>query len=877
MDSFGTAEEAKQRVKEVIEIHDNAGFHIRNFISNDFETITDIPSDRRIHTSVREIEDKTVDNEKVLGIFWNTDRDTIEFKVNLDKMPKEVRLERRLPTKAEVLSFLMSTYDPLGLIANITIHGKILMQELHKTTVEWKNAIPEKLYPQWKEWLEIVKTAANISIPRCMTDGNSSFVKLHTFVDASDRAYAACVYLQTPTTIALISAKSKVAPIKLLSIPRLELQAAVLGTRLVDTVKEEMRLQVLSNTMWSDSQTVLAWIHSEQRKYKQFVSHRIGEILESTAIEQWRWIPSNKNPADEATKQVKTNSKWYNGPEFLKYPESDWPTSKFSTTNEELKEFIGFHTTEDFKFIQLEDRSSWWRLVKDLTWVLKFIQWIKDKKNFNKRFEIEDVERVENLLYRKVQWELYPNEMHDLVQNYSLTKPSPLMKLTPFLDDEGVMRSGSRLNNDSKRKMCVKIPIILPQNHRIVLLLVKSYHERYLHRNTRVVMDAIEQKYMIHNLNAVLKRVESACPTCIIRKAQPSAPQMAVLKECRTDSVTYPFIQTGVDYFGPFEVKVKRSTEKRWGVIFTCMATRAVHLEMAESLSTDCFIRLLRDFQAQYGRISHLHSDNGTNFKGACNEMKRLIDEINNTMGNYEAAKMKIKWTFNPPGSPHFGGAWERLIGVIKTSLKEMLASFQKRTPSPEELRSMFKQCQFIMNSRPLVTSFHDINDEVLTPFHFTILRAGEYIPPYAPRCHVLSDKTWESVQKRADSFKELWEKRYLTSLRKRNKWTNKVEPLAIDDFVIISDDDLVNKKWIRGVITNVNQSGSGQVRSAEIRTSTGIVTRPSTTIAVADIQDSFDKKIEQVSTKPVEEHRVNYHQEVRNHKRKHVESNFPN
>ena len=456
----------------------------------------------------------------------------------------------------------MSIYDPLGLIANITVHGTILMQELHKVTSEWKNAIPENLYPLWKESIETVQTAENISIPTCMTDGNSSYVKLHTFVDASERAFAACVYLQTSTTITLITAKSKVAPIKTLSIPRLELQAAVLGTRLVDTVKEEMRLQVLSNTIWSDSQTVLAWIHSEHRKYKQFVSHRIGEILESTTMEQWRWIPSNKNPADEATKQVEGNLKWYNGPEFLKHPESDWPVNKFATTQEDLKEFIALHTTEHFQIVRENDYSEWWRLVKHLTVMLKFTQWIKDKKNFYKCFNLEDVERIENLLYRKVQWEMYPNEMEDLVQNYSLTKPSPLMKLTPFLDDEGVMRSGSRLNNDSQRNMCVKIPIILPQNHRIVLLLIKAYHERYLHKNTRVVMDAIEQKYMIHNLRAVLKRVESACSSCIIRKAKPIAPQMAALKECRTDSVTYPFVQTGVDYFGPFDVKVKRSTEK---------------------------------------------------------------------------------------------------------------------------------------------------------------------------------------------------------------------------------------------------------------------------------------------------------------------------
>ena len=166
-------------------------------------------------------------------------------------------------------------------------------------------------------------------------------------MDASELAFAASVFIKSwhkeSTCVRLLTAKAHVAPKHALSIPRMELDAAVLGTKLTDTVTKELRLPVKRCVFWSDSRTVLAWIQSSHRRYNIFVAHRIGLILTFTSMDQWRWVPSKENPADEATKPIDKNSIWLDGPAFLRKTEEDWPKpEKFSTTDE-VREFVGIH------------------------------------------------------------------------------------------------------------------------------------------------------------------------------------------------------------------------------------------------------------------------------------------------------------------------------------------------------------------------------------------------------------------------------------------------------------------------------------------------------------------------------------------------------
>ncbi|XP_055614840.1 uncharacterized protein LOC129761155 [Toxorhynchites rutilus septentrionalis] len=330
LDSFEELDKAAEIVLHVMKIHDHAGFHIRNFVSNSRKLFQSLPSERVQISGIKMFEEKDSMTEKVLGVYWNTTSDTLGYQIKLDKLGSDVTQMLRLPTKREVLAFVMSVYDPLGLISNITVHGRILILEERTGEVE-----------------------------------------LHTFVDASEKAFCACVYVRSVSGntphVRLLSAKSRVAPVKPLSIPRLELQAAVLGSRLTKTIVEETRLKIVSKTFWSDSQTVLSWIKSPKRR-STFVMHRVGEILEDNRKNEWRWVPTDENPADEGTKEKLGKSQWFEGPDFLKLSESSWPSTEEKETGEELRETVLVHEELcKLSFIdKYKEYSDWWKLVKNL-------------------------------------------------------------------------------------------------------------------------------------------------------------------------------------------------------------------------------------------------------------------------------------------------------------------------------------------------------------------------------------------------------------------------------------------------------------------------------------------------------------------------------
>ncbi|XP_055622287.1 uncharacterized protein LOC129765875 [Toxorhynchites rutilus septentrionalis] len=362
LDSFTNIREATAITKDVIDIHQHGGFFIRNFISNSKELLSNLSSDRIQSTDIKVIEDKDSCAEKVLGVYWNTKLDLIGYRLSLKKLSNEVRQTLRLPTKREVLAFVMSLYDPLGLISNYTIMGKILLQELHKDELDWDDEVPKHLSKQWQNWLAKIQQASNVKIPRCIIPDGAGKLELHTFVDASERAYAAVIYLRCIANgsvyIRLLAAKAKVGPIHQLSIPKMELQAALLGTRLTNTIQNEQRIKIDSITYWTDSENVLSWLQPKNRRYKIFVTHRVAEVLDTTNIQQWRYIPSELNPADEATKDFKGQSIWTKGPQFLKKPVIEYPNRKIKESTEELRQVVGLHQTSSI-FIGIKRYSSW--------------------------------------------------------------------------------------------------------------------------------------------------------------------------------------------------------------------------------------------------------------------------------------------------------------------------------------------------------------------------------------------------------------------------------------------------------------------------------------------------------------------------------------
>ena len=336
--SFKTEDEAIQITSEIVNIHAEGGFKLRGFLSNSRRVTNELNGTPTSSKETTEINLDKNDSDKVLGLWWRAQDDTITFKFKVNKVEPDILSGKIRPTKRICLRIVMSIYDPLGLIAHYMSYAKVLLQYVWRVGTGWDQTIDDVAWKKWKLWWNNLQSAEKIAIPRCYSTKipNATSIQLHIFVDASDALFAAVGYLRVEDSegvvdVALVGAKTRVAPLKMLSIPRLELQAAVLGVRQATSMLSEHRIFVDKVCFWSDSETVLGWLRCENvRRYKQFVAFRVSEVLDSTSVTDWRWIGTNDNVADDATKWRKVptfdcNDRWFKGPDFLRQPEQQWP------------------------------------------------------------------------------------------------------------------------------------------------------------------------------------------------------------------------------------------------------------------------------------------------------------------------------------------------------------------------------------------------------------------------------------------------------------------------------------------------------------------------------------------------------------------------
>ena len=284
-----------------------------------------------------------------------------------------------------------------------------------------------------------------------------------------------------------------------------------------------------------------------------------------------------------------------------------------------------------------------------------------------------------------------------------------------------------------------------------------------------------------------------------------------------------PFTYCGMDLFGPFLVKERRTKIKRYGVIFTCLATRAVHIEMAYALTTDSFIQSLRKFLAIRGPVRILRCDNGTNFVGANKELARAAESIQSPQLKEFALKNNcdLEFKMNPPGASHMGGAWERLIGVVRSVLGAILDQHGERLDD-NSLSTLLYEVAAVINSRPL--SLDHVTDpghpEPLTPNHLLTGKSRVVVPPPGEfsQSDIYSIKRWRCVQELTNQFWQRWRKEYLQYLQIRSKWQRKEREMRVGDVVLLSDNNAPRNEWKRGMVEEVIVSKDGFVRAVKLR-----------------------------------------------------------
>ncbi|XP_055594694.1 uncharacterized protein LOC129745574 [Uranotaenia lowii] len=839
MDSVDGVEQAVKLALEVRTIHSNGGFQLHNWLSNSPEFLKRVGASNGCAEKPLNLDCSST--ERVLGMFWIPKSDIFTYQ-------SAMRMEQTRPTKREVLRAVMSLFDPLGLLSFFVVHGKIIIQDIWRAKTEWDEKIPHEISERWQSWAKYFETLNNIRIERCYfpnyTTDQLKEVQLHVFCDASDSAYACVAYIRAKVKgkvhCSLVAGKAKVAPLKVLSIPRLELQAAVIGARMQNTIVESHRLEIERSVFWTDSKTVLAWLNSDQRKYTKFVGVRVGEILSSSKAEDWRWIPSKLNVADDATKWGKNpnfspDSRWFRGPDFLSEDESAWPANTNSTceTREEVQHCLVHIFDKVLKMVKWEDFSNWVRLWRAVGYVHRYCD------NFRARFLRQKLKsgplsqneliRAEATIFRWIQKEAYPKEFKALahalssnIKSVKLESCSPLRKLSPCLDHEGIIRLESRIVAASYTSFDVRYPIILPSNHAATKLLLNWYHRRLLHGNHETVVNEVRQKYHISNLRSVLRKVVKGCSFCRVRGARPLVPRMAPLPEARLQAYIRPFSFTGLDYCGPFNIRIGRATVKRWIALFTCLTIRAIHLEVVHSLSTESCKMAIRRFIVHHGSPREIYSDNGTNFVGVRNELSREIkaEELSECFTN-----ANTKWIFNPPLAPHMGGAWERLVRSVKAA---MCAMQMTKNPDEETFATIVREAEDIVNSRPLTfIPIENGQQEALTPNHFLKLSSDgvTQTPKRLKDDRSAHRNNWNHLNNAVDQFWYRWVREYLPTITRRTKWFHDTKEIVPGDLVIIVNESERNG-WTRGRVVSLSTAADGRKRRAVVQTSSGLLRR---------------------------------------------------
>ncbi|XP_065088311.1 uncharacterized protein LOC135709824 [Ochlerotatus camptorhynchus] len=358
----------------------------------------------------------------------------------------------------------------------------------------------------------------------------------------------------------------------------------------------------------------------------------------------------------------------------------------------------------------------------------------------------------------------------------------------------------------------------------------------YGHQNGETVVNEIRQKFHISNLGTEVQKIARRCLWCRVYKAQPKVPRMAPLPEERVTSFVRPFSLVGIDYFGPCLIKIGRSQVKRWVVLYTCLTIRAVHLEVAASLSAESCKLALRRFIARRGAPLRIFTDNGTNFVGVEREMAKQMRDINQKLSE-SFTNANTQWSFIPPASPHMGGAWERMVRAVKAAMNSIN---HPRTPSEEVFQTVLCEAESMVNTRPLTYMPLETSDqEALTPNHFLLLSSdGAKQTEKTPTDEGEALRSgWKLCQYMLDQFWRRWIREYLPTITRRTKWFEDTKPIAVGD-VVFSVDEGVRNRWIRGIVITVFPGKDGRVRQANIRTVSGVLRRPVTKLAVLDIMD---------------------------------------
>lgn len=777
---------------------------------------------------------------KIIGMLWQPQDDIFSYRTAVDDVI--------VCTKRTLLSATARLFDPLGLLGCVTAFMKLLVQECWQRELDWDQTVPASIQQKWLKFKTELPDLSRINIPRHVGITAGSHVTIVGFADASEKCYGAVVYVRvcsqidSPATVNLLTSKSRVAPLKKVSLARLELCAALLLANLIGAVREVMceRCPINSIYAFSDSTVALTWIHSPAFKFHTFVANRITEINSKLAASHWYHVSGEENPADIISRpitptQLLNQDTWFQGPRWVSCPIQEWPIQPFlsSPNSDEILEekTVSLVTDVEANKTHLLDKliermSSYKKLLRATVYVLRFSKILQTAGSITPF----DLDNAELFLIRHVQSKHFASDIHAIKNNRRITKS--LIKLNPFIDDENVIRVGGRLTH-SQLDYGQKHPIVLPSKNRLTQLIVDHFHVCNLHTGPSLLLSLLRQKFWILAARNLVRQRVHQCNICFRLNPKSSNPLMGDLPSFRVSKAKV-FEFTSVDYAGPFFITHLRrrgvKSQKAYICLFCCLTTKAVHLELVSDLSSDLFLAAFNRFICRRGPVAVIYSDGGTNFLGAQRKLDSIYtllesDSHKNYIGQ-QLADQRIKFLHSPPYGPHFNGLCEINVRCVKTHLFKQI---KHQVLTYEEFNTLLVQIEGLLNSRPLCVLSSDPSDlSALTPNHFLNVTPLKFLPTEdvsSTADHRLS--RYQFVNKLVQGFWRRWSQEYITSLHPRQKWNTPANPIEIGSVVVVKDNNAHPLCWPLGIVEEVYRGKDDIIRTLKVRTASGSYIRP--------------------------------------------------
>lgn len=856
-DSIKEALTLKQQMTDLLK---RGQFVLAKWASNKNELLQ---SDNPTYLEIKEPEIKSV-----LGLRWIPNEDKFIYIAKIPPMKQNW-------TKREILSEIGKLYDPNGYISPIVITAKVIMQKIWMEKIDWDEFVPENIQIQWTEYLSDLNEINNISIPRWLGMKGIWQSELHVFSDASETAYAAVVYVKTTTMdgrvkIELVQSKTKVAPLKKLTIPRLELCGAHIAAKLAETIRSEFSEKISNCYFWTDSEIVLIWLKKSSAQLKTFVANRVAAIQHKTTENGygWNWVAGVENPADLASRGVKPSKLvnchlWWNGPQWLKLNKAQWPKYRPTMGDSESMVSAEVKIVSHVMLVKPLSRGPWYnnkiksplvafqkfsrqratpllstysrftKLKRVMATILRSINNFRNAKHGPKKIGPLTNEELHNATMKLIQLDQklsFSKELNALLANEQCENASV------WLDNKNkILRLSGRVQSDNLT-FNEMYPILLSPNGDLAPLIIREAHLKTLHGGVQLTLQTVRQQFWVDKARLLTRKIIGHCPTCFRHKIKLSKQLMAVLPKQRTQPQD-PFSVVGIDYMGPIGLSSKTGRNpvitKGYVCVFVCFCTRAIHLELVSSATTASFMQALRRFIARRGAVNTIWSDNGTNFVGANNFLKQIYEKQFEWANGPVAEQFQIKWKFNTPYAPHHGGLHE---AAVKSAKHHLLRVIGKQNLTFEEYYTLLTQVEACVNSRPLCPLSDDPNDLVaLTPAHFLVgkplvtLTESENVSETPPG----RLKRWELVQQMYQHWWTRWQNEYVTSLLQRPKWRQQERNIQVGDLVLIKEDNVAPSNWILGRIKQTFPAPDGLVRSATVSTIYGEYKRPITKLGV--------------------------------------------